>query len=139
MVHQDHERAKVDELAMQRQLLVSVHGWQKRLTKSLNCIAALSRKATRKLPAANAVQFQIVPVADNAQLYEAYTYGIIDFPTMQRLALAKLSLSANLADLQASAPPRLSDGWRPTNSSAARAADVEAGNVRRRSPAPVSQ
>ena len=115
MVHQDHERAKVDEQAMQRQLMHTVHAWQDMLQRGLNYVVAASeapRKRKRRLEvdlreAARVVNFVRVPVASADELYLAYSNSVLPFNTMQKLVLARLGLPTELADTSASAPERM--------------------------------
>lgn len=120
MVHQDHERAKVDEQAMQRQLMQTVHSWQNMLTRALNYVvmASSDRKRKRRLDISTdvtktAVQFQRVPVASTDDLYMAYSNSVLSFEAMQKLVLAKLGLPTEMADKSAAAPERAPSWSKP--------------------------
>jgi hypothetical protein len=105
-VHQDHSRAKVDEAAMQRQLLMAVHKWQDALTRALMAVLTVTRGGTRRGPKPK-VEFQRVPIVGVDELYTAYANGCISFETMQDMTLSKLGLPVGLADRSAPAPERL--------------------------------
>lgn len=105
-VHQDHSRAKVDEAAMQRQLLMVVHKWQDRLTNAIIAILTLMRGGARKGPKPK-VNFQRVPIIGVDELYTAYANGCISFETMQDMTLSKMGLPAQLADRSVTPPERL--------------------------------
>ena len=105
-VHQDNARAKVDEAAMQRQLLMVVHSWQDKLTQALMAVLTLLRGEARRGPKPK-IEFQRVPIVGVDELYTAYANGCIAFKTMQDMTLSKLGLPAELADRSVPSPERL--------------------------------